>query len=168
MSNPRDALLGTLRNLKFCHRFWLIAAMYASAAKVLDRPALARRGVVFALDGARLQTSDGVNLERDGFDAGYQMAGVVFGARYALIESDSIGRDAALTMLPKAMDREARVVGPDGDVSVEGSTRTGKEIGFADRPKKISRINVAEGFFLGWKATANPKYHTLFQRVGRA
>jgi hypothetical protein len=165
VSHPRNSIRGMTRNLGFCHRFWLIAAMYDAAALVLERPDLSRRGSVFALDGARLQEADGTNPEAAGFDVGYHMVGIVLAARYLLTTVDDVGREAATNMLPKALDRHMVSIRPDWTISAEGSTRVGKEKGFTGEAKRVSTSQIREGYFLGWQVLNNNRYREPFERI---
>jgi hypothetical protein len=165
VSHPRNSVRGMTRNLGFAHRFWLIAAMYDSAALLLNRTDLSRRATVFALDGARLQEPDGTNLEAGGYDVGYHMVGLVIASRYILTTSDPIGRDITMAMLPKGFDRHMLSIRPDGTISAEGATRVGKETGFGGTAKKVSALQAREGYHMAWRLLQNDKHRQQITRL---
>lgn len=165
VSHPRNSIRGMTRNLGFAHRFWLVAAMYDAAAALLDRPDLARRGTVFALDGARLQEPDGTNLERGGYDVGYHMVGLVIASRYLLTTSDDVGREAAMAMLPRGFDRHMQSIRADGTIDAEGSTRMGKEKNFGGTIKRVSSAQAREGYFMAWRLLKDDRYWGAFEHI---
>jgi hypothetical protein len=74
---------GARSNNPYTHRRYLLAAALGQAGAVSGDKALLHRAEAWAEDGLRLQRDDGTNPEKDGYDVGYQMVGVLSDGRRA-------------------------------------------------------------------------------------
>lgn len=63
----------------------MLADALGQAARATREPRFATEALAWAQQGLALQMADGTNPEKGGFDAGYQMAGVLFALRYLAV-----------------------------------------------------------------------------------
>lgn len=70
-----------------------------------------------------LQRDDGTNPEKGGYDAGYQMVGVLMALRYLPVCDNPSQR----AMIRRAIAPELARQAPDGSFTTAGSTRIGSE-----------------------------------------
>lgn len=81
----------------------------------------------YALDGLSLQQADGVLPEKDGPDVNYQALSLLYAARYVLVCRSSSLASRLLTMIRQALAWEVQHVDGQGQVALDGNTRTGVE-----------------------------------------
>ena len=141
---PEVMVRGKKGNQPYTHRKWVLAAALGEAAQLAGKPALAQAAVEFANEGIGLQTAEGINPEKGGFDVSYQMVGVLEAARYyTTLDRGAPGglMIRVRQMLEKACRWEQRRIQPDGKIDPAGSTRIFKE---ASRSGKIKQVNYRE------------------------
>jgi hypothetical protein len=112
---------------RFSHRYYSYAAALGLAGELLDLPEASAAAARHAEGGILVQRADGVNPERDGFDAGYQAAGLQFATRYWFFCDNADLRARLAGMIERATDVLVSHLDEQGKMSVEGSTRIGKE-----------------------------------------
>lgn len=126
----------------FTHRRYVMASMLGQIGEVVGDGDLTRRAAAWARAGIALQRPDGVNPERDGFDASYQSAGILFAERFLASCRDSALRAEIVGMMrrgvPPILARQRR----DGSIDTVGSTRIGVE---TYRSGKVKEFNYEEG-----------------------
>jgi hypothetical protein len=151
----------------FTHRFYLLAAGYAEAAAVTGEPEFRIWAHNYAVDGLSRQQPDGTNPERGGFDASYQAVGVMFACRYYLNCPDEATRAAIKSMIAKALDKEMPRIDANGEVSLEGSTRTPLEKGRSGKQKTMDYKILLTALVFGEQLTGDPQYREAAERVAR-
>ena len=168
LNRPEIAEKGRAKALDpFTHRFYLLAAGYSEAAAATGEAEFQTWAHNYAVDGLGRQQPDGTNPERGGFDASYQGVGVVFASRYYLQCPDEAIRAALKTMIAKALDKEMTMIDPNGEVSLEGSTRTPLETGRSGKPKTMDYKVLLMALVSGEQVTGDPKYREVAERVAR-
>ena len=114
-------------NLPYTHRRYILAAAFGQAAQVTGVAAFRSKAVEWARQGLALQRPDGTNPEKDGYDAGYQMVGVLMSLRYLPVCTDPQLRARLRAMVQAAIPLELARLRPDGSIDPTGSTRIEKE-----------------------------------------
>lgn len=151
----------------FTHRFYLLAAGYAEAAEFTGEADFQMWAHNYAIGGLGRQEPDGTNPERGGFDASYQAVGVLFASRYLLACPDEATRSALKKMIAKALDKDMTMIDANGEVSLEGSTRTPLETGRSGKPKTMDYKILLQALVFGVELTGEAKYREAAGRVGR-
>jgi uncharacterized protein YyaL (SSP411 family) len=91
----------------------------------------------------------------------------VFACRYYLQCPDEAIRAALKTMIAKALDKEMTMIDANGEVSLEGSTRTPLETGRSGKPKTMDYKVLLMALVSGEQVTGDPKYREAAERVAR-
>jgi hypothetical protein len=168
LNRPEIAEKGRAKALDpYTHRFYLLAAGYSEAAAVTGEAEFQTWAHHYAVDGLSRQQPDGTNPERGGYDASYQGVGVMFASRYYLYCPDEATRTALKTMIAKALDKEMTKIDANGEVSLEGSTRTPLEKGRSGKQKTMDYKVLLMALALGGKITGDPRYQEAAERVAR-
>ena len=81
LMQPEIEAQGAKGNAPFTHRRYVLAAALGEAAAAAGDKAAEARAALWAKEGISLQQPDGTDPERGGYDAGYQMAGVLYALR---------------------------------------------------------------------------------------
>ena len=151
----------------FTHRYWLLASALGETATLTRDAELAGLAGKYARMGLAAQKSDGTNPEKDGYDVNYGAASGLFAIRYYAICTDPALRAAIEQMLRKGMAREAQSVLPDGTISIEDSTRTGKDAQHnnSGKPKGIDTKGVIPFFADGAEITGEARYRELARMI---
>jgi len=168
LNRPEIAEKGRAKALDpYTHRFYLLAACYSEAAAVTGEAEFQTWAHHYAVDGLGRQLPDGTNPERDGYDASYQGVGVMFASRYYLHCPDEAARAALKAMIAKALDKEMTKIDANGEVSLEGSTRTPLEKGRSGKQKTMDYKVLLTALLFGEEITGDPRYREAAERVAR-
>ena len=168
LNRPEIAEKGRAKSLDpYTHRFYLLAAGYSEAAAVTGEAEFQTWAHNYAVEGLGRQQADGTNPERGGFDASYQGVGIMFASRYYLHCPDATTRVALKAMIAKALDKEMTKIDANGEVSLEGSTRTPLETGRSGKPKTMDYKVLLMALVLGEQITGDPKCREAAERVAR-
>ncbi|HEY9154131.1 MAG TPA: hypothetical protein VIM69_03310 [Opitutaceae bacterium] len=114
---------GRAHNTPYTHRRYILAAAFGETGRVTGRQEFIQHAEAWAADGLSLQRKDGVNPERGGFDAGYQMVGVLFSLRYLPNCPNAELQRRLRKMVEHAVEQELEHQRGDGSIDPAGSTR---------------------------------------------
>ena len=165
LMRPDAETKGTKGNLPFTHRRYILAAALGETAEVTTEPTFARRAEAWAMDGLALQGADGVNPERGGFDAGYQMVGVLMALRYLPVCQNAALVRALKAMIGRAVRRELARLKPDGSIDPEGSTRIRIEKSRGGELKDVPYGEVMQALVYGAQAMPGPAWLEPARRI---
>jgi len=169
MIRPEIEAEAAKRNEVFTHRRFLVGAALGEAAVALGDEQLLAKSRDYVRDGLRLQEPDGVNPEKHGYDSNYQAVGLDFAFRYYRLVADEALRRDMYPHLAKGVAWLESRIGPDGDVSAEGNTRSGGEERNRDgSPKGVNYswvvITLADWADIGKDAGAADEAARVWQR----
>src|SRR5581483_2534362 len=102
-------------------------AAFGQAGAVTGDSRLIQRAERWAGEGLDLQRADGTNPEKDGYDVGYQMVGVLMALRYLPVCGTPALRMRLREMVRRAAEPEIERMALDGSIGLQSSTRVGKE-----------------------------------------
>ncbi len=162
---PEIEAPGSRRNAAFTHRRYILAAAFGQAARVTGEGSFAWRASAWAEEGIRLQQADGTNPENHGYDASYQMVGVLMALRYLPVCEEAELRKGLRAMMRKAVAPELARLQPDGSIDAAGSTRIGKEKGRSGVIKTVNYGEVAQALVYGAQALPQPEWLGAAQRI---
>jgi len=168
LMSPAAEARGVPGNHPFTHRRYILAAAFGQAAAVTGEARFAARARAWALEGLQLQRADGTNPERDGFDAGYQMVGVLMALRYLPVCDDATIRAALRRMVRSAVPPELARLQPDGAIDMSGSTRIGRESGRTGQLKGVPYSEVVQALVYGARALPQPSWLDPATRIARS
>lgn len=165
---PAIEKAGITRNTPYTHRRYILAAALGETAAVTGEDRFARRAAAYARDGIALQHADGTNPEKGGFDAGYQMVGVVMALRYLPACPDPSLRAALRAMIRRAIALELTRQGPDGRIDPTGSTRILLETGRTGVIKQVPDGEVVQALCYAALALPDRGLEEPAERLARA
>lgn len=158
---------GRKGNLPYTHRRYILAAAFGEAGAVTGKADFSRKAEAWAREGLALQLSDGTNPERGGFDAGYQMVGVLMALRYLAVCGDTDIARAIKAMVRRAVPLELVRLGSDGAIDPTGSTRIEIEKGRSGKIKDVPYGEVLQAFVYGAEALPEPSWLEPAERIAR-
>ncbi|MBI4377419.1 MAG: hypothetical protein HY549_13345 [Elusimicrobia bacterium] len=124
------------------NRLFFDANAFRFLGILLEDQRLSAIGTEFLARGLRAQRADGVFVEKGGHDSSYQAVALLKLLQHRLHFPDE-RLDAAIE---RGMRWELARIGPDGQVSVAGNTRTGAgQEKFLGRPKDVNYAEVLLG-----------------------
>jgi hypothetical protein len=165
LTSPDVEGRGALTNKPYTHRRYILAAALGQAGRVTADERLQRRAAQWAQDGLRQQQSDGTNPEKGGYDAGYQMVGVLMALRYLPVCDDAELRAGIRSMIRKAVVPELARQRPDGAIDATGSTRIGSEHGRSGKTKTVPYGEIAQALVFGAEAVPEPSWIAPAERI---
>jgi len=168
LTSPSVEPRGAASNAPYTHRRFILAAALGQAAELTSDATLARRAAAWAREGLALQTGDGTDPERGGFDAGYQMVGVLFALRYLCGCADAALRASLREGVRRATKRELTRLAPDGSIDATGSTRIEIEKSRAGKVKDVPYGEFMQALVFGAQALPEPAWLEPAERIGRA
>jgi hypothetical protein len=157
-ASPAAVAHGAPGNRPFTHRRYILAAGFGLAGAVTGDSALARSAVDWAHEGLALQTQGGVNLERGGGDAGYQMLGVCMAQRYLPVCDAPELRAALRRMTRRAIAWELARQASDGTIDPAGSTRITIERGRDGTVKDVPYSEVMQALVFAAQTAPEPAW----------
>jgi hypothetical protein len=132
------------------HRWWLVAAALAQAARALDDPSLLASADAAAARAVLGTDADGALRELGGHDVRYQAMGVLFASRYLLASPSS--SDNVRQAVGRSLAWSVARVGDDGSIDRTGSTRAGNELTPNGHPKVLDLPRALEALVTGGHA----------------
>lgn len=151
----------------YTHRYFVRAAALGETAVLTGDKALAKTAEEYAQEGLGKQLPDGTNPEKGGFDVSYQMVGLTYAMSYYSVCQDTALRAKLKTMAGKALMNALQKVNPDGTVSLEGSTRVGKEESRSGVTKTLDYKNMLIGLIFADRELGDPRFREAAQRIAK-
>jgi hypothetical protein len=159
------AARGAPGNRPFTHRRYILAAGFGLAAAAAGEAEFARIAADWAREGIALQGADGVNPERGGGDAGYQMVGVCMAQRYLTACGDSALRANLRRMTRAAIGWELARQTADGAVDAAGSTRITIERGRDGTLKAVPYAEIMQALVYAAQTAPEPAWLGPAERI---
>lgn len=159
------AARGRKNNRPYAHRRWLLAAALGETAALTGDHQMALAAADYAREGLALQTPQGVNPEKGGADANYQAFGILLAARYYTVCPDATLRAEIKNRIDRGLRWELTRLDANGNISLEGNSRTGKETGRSGRPKTIDYKSLLQAFVFGAAITRDARYQRAAERI---
>jgi hypothetical protein len=165
LTEPEVAETGRKHNQPYTHRRWILAAALGQAAALSGDKKLAAAAEDYAREGLALQTSEGINPEKDGYDVSYQGVGLLQAEHYYLVCPDPDLQAQIRTMLQKGLRWEMSKMDTDGSLSTEGSTRTGTEEGRSGKAKTVDYRELIQAFSFGAAILGDSQFEEAANRI---
>jgi len=159
---------GAPGNLPYTHRRYILAAAFGQAGRVTGEVRFTRHAMEWARQGLALQQADGTNPERGGFDAGYQMVGVLMALRYLPVCGEGPLRSRLRAMIRLGVPPELARQSADGSIDAAGSTRIEKEHARSGQRKEVPYGEVMQALVYAAQALPQPEWLEPAQRIARA
>jgi len=168
MTGPKVSRVGQARNKRFTHRRYAVAAALALSGEISSDQSLAKAALPYIQDGLSLQSPEGYNPEKGGYDVNYNAAGLVYAEHY--YTTLNYGHDALLMkrlqqMLIASLNWEETKVLDSGDIDTTGSLRVGHEKNRIGRVKTTAYGPIARAFLFGAEITGDPSYREIARRI---
>ena len=126
------------------NRLFFDAVAFDLNGRILDDPSLQTLGRSFAQAGLDNQRADGTFNEHNGADSSYQAVSILNIAGLLAYEQDQAWRARFRESITRAAAWERTKIGPDGEVAVQGNSRTGLgQEEFMGRKKEVNYPEVA-------------------------
>jgi hypothetical protein len=168
MIKPSVLKHGLKKNEGFTHRYYLVASALGLTGKLTGNQELIDYAKQSIKQGLSLQRVDGVNPEKGGHDSSYQAVGVLFSQRWLVNFPDDQLASQVRLMIDKALDWEATMVLPSGEVSSLGNTRTGgQERNRSGRVKQVGSTLQFKAFAYWASVTENGRWREIADRIAR-
>lgn len=158
---------GVPNNRPYTHRRYILAAGFGQSAAVTGEARFAQRAERWVGEGLDLQRSDGTNPEKDGYDVGYQMVGVLMSLRYLPVCTNPGLRVRIRDMVRRATQPEIARMAPDGSLDPESSTRVGKEHARNGKLKDVPYGEILQALVYGAHAMPEPGWMAPAERIAR-
>jgi hypothetical protein len=152
-------------NAPYTHRRYILAAGFGQAAAATGEAGFARRALAWARDGLGMQQGDGTNPEKGGFDAGYQMVGVLMALRYLPMCGDPQTRASLRAMIRNAVPPELARQDASGLIDGGGSTRIGLEHARSGKTKGVPYHEVMQALVYAAQALPEPRWLAPAQKI---
>jgi hypothetical protein len=155
------------KGMTFTHRFFLLAAGLGEVAALTGDKTLEAEAQRLARQGLSRQLADGTNPEKGGFDLNYNATSGLFAERYYMVCPDHSLKLELKDMIRKTLRREEQAVLPNGDLSIEGSTRTGQDLEHngSGRAKGRDTKGILQMFAFGSEITQKPQFEDIAQKI---
>jgi hypothetical protein len=152
-------------NAPYTHRRYILAAGFGQAAAATGEAVFARRALTWVRDGLGMQLGDGTNPEKGGYDAGYQMVGVLMALRYLPVCGDPQTRASLRAMIRKAVPPELARQDSSGLIDGGGSTRIGLEQARSGKTKGVPYHEVMQALVYAAQALPEPQWTAPAQKI---
>lgn len=156
---------GARANLPYTHRRYILAAAFGQSAGVLGASRWMRTAAQWADRGLALQLADGTNPEKGGFDASYQMVGVLMALRYWPVCGDKAQKTQLRSMIRRAVNGELGRQRDDGSIDATGSTRVEMEHARSGKMKEINYAEILQALVFAAQALAEPKWQRAAEKI---
>ncbi len=156
---------GVASNAPYTHRRYILAAGFGQAGAALNDAHLIGQGEHWAREGLAQQQPDGTNPEKGGFDASYQMVGVLMALRYLAVCKNALLRASLRSMTRAVVRRDLERQRPDGSIDAEGSTRVGLGAARSGKVKEVSYGEVLQALVFGAQALPESSWIEPAQRI---
>ncbi|HEX8955421.1 MAG TPA: hypothetical protein VF798_04070 [Burkholderiaceae bacterium] len=154
-------------NRPYTHRRYILAAAFGQAGAVTGESRFTRRAERWAGEGLGLQRADGTNPEKNGYDVGYQMVGVLMALRYLPVCANPGLRVRLRDMVRRAVQPEIERMAPDGSIDLQSSTRVGKEHARNGKLKDVPYGEIMQALVYGAHALSQPQWMDPAERIAR-
>jgi hypothetical protein len=141
------------------------AVVCGESAAATGNAAFADKAIAWANEGVALQQPNGTNPERGGFDAGYQMVGVLMALRYLPTCADPTLRATLRAMIRRAVPPELARQQSDGSIDPTGSTRIGLEAARSGKIKGVPYDEIFQGLVFAAAAVPQPGWIAPARRI---
>lgn len=165
LMRPDIEARGAKGNLPYTHRRYILAAAFGQSAQVTGVAAFRNKAIDWARQGLALQRPDGTNPEKGGYDAGYQVVGVLMSLRYLPVCTDPQLRARLRAMVQAAIPLELARLRPDGSIDPTGSTRIEKEHARSGKTKDVPYAEVMQALVYGAQEVPQPAWIEPAQRI---
>lgn len=162
---PETLRKGLEINRPMIHRHWILAAAMEQAANVTGNDHYRKLVRELIDDAVALQKPDGINAEKDGYDISYQTAGLLVASYYYAVATDAKYKEKTARMLERGLEWVAAKELPGGDLSMEGSTRVGKEKHRTGVMKGINYWQVLQAVVFIAHITGRKDFFVLGRRI---
>jgi hypothetical protein len=156
---------GVPNNRPYTHRRYILAAAFGQAGAVTGDTRFSQRAERWAGEGLDLQRSDGTNPEKDGYDVGYQMVGVLMALRYLPVCTNSGLRVRLREMVRRAVQPEIDRMAPNGSIDLGNATRVGKEHARNGKLKDVPYGEIMQALVYGAHALFEPGWMNPAERI---
>lgn len=156
---------GVPNNRPYTHRRYILAAAFGQAGAVTGESRLHQRAERWAGEGLDLQRGDGTNPEKDGYDVGYQMVGVLMALRYLPVCGNPGLRVRLREMVRRAVQPEIGRMAPDGSIDLQSSTRVGKEHARNGKLKDVPYGEIMQALVYGAHALPSAEWMQPAERI---
>jgi hypothetical protein len=167
LTAARIETAGADGNRPYTHRRYIVAAALGQAAQVTREARFAEHAIAWADQGLDLQAEDGTNPEKGGFDAGYQMVGVLFALRYLAVCPDTAQGARLRDMIRRAIVPELARQREDGSIDAGGSTRIELEHARSGKTKEVPYGEIVQALVFASQAVPEPAWIDPAQRIVR-
>jgi hypothetical protein len=159
---------GAKSNQPYTHRRYILAAAFGQAAKVTGEKRFGQHAGQWLREGLALQQADGTNPEKGGFDAGYQMVGVLMALRYLPACDEAALRARVRAMVRRAVPPELARQRADGSIDPGGSTRIELEHARSGQLKDVPYGEIMQALVYGAQALPEPAWVEPARRIAQA
>lgn len=158
MIQPHVWRPGVSLNRPFTHRRYLVAAALGLTGKLTHDATLVAASRAMIRDGLSLQTPQGYNPEKGGYDNSYQMVGITYAEAWrAYFPHDPLAPGVS-AMIEKGLQWEATRIFSNGKLNTNGNTRTaGQETGRDGVKVKTPAYKSIAAGFLYWGIVKNDR-----------
>ncbi|TVY03999.1 hypothetical protein [Paenibacillus cremeus] len=155
------------KNDNLTHRRWISAAAFGMTGALTGDEKLIKQAELYAKEGLALQTAEGINPEKGGFDITYHNFGILMAERYYLVCRDEQLKTQVLAMADKGLTYSEAKTKANGDVSTEDSTRVGNETDRSGVQKTPAYRSIVQAFVMGSQLTGKTEFYTSAERIAR-
>jgi PKD repeat protein len=156
---------GTYDDAPYTHRRYLDAAALGLTSLFTGDTSLMADARSEISDGLSLQWSNGVNPELGGYDSSYQTVGLSYAELWVNYFPNDTLTPSVTAMINKGLAWEETMILSNGQVSIQGDTRTGVEIGPSGNVKGVDAMNVVNAFSYWYQLTGTMRAEQDAQRV---
>jgi hypothetical protein len=157
---------GIVGNKPYTHRRYLVAAALGETGKLTGDMDLIRYAHKSLEDGLSLQSPDGSNPEKNGYDSSYQAVGIIFAQRWVTNFPNDPITPQVKNMINRALIWEETRILRTGEISTIGNTRTaGQERNRYGKVKKVGPDVQIRAFAYWGAAMNNVRWKNLSLRI---
>lgn len=160
---------GDAANEPFTHRRWVFAAIYQMTAQLTGDPNWTKGAEKYVRLGLALQTPDGINPEKGGYDVSYQTLGILYAEKWYVNSQNSELKAQVLQMIKRGLAWESTHVDTfSGNVEVGLSTRIGTgHSGRGGGEKKVDYKSMIQAYAFATELTNDNAYSATANAVAR-
>ncbi len=168
MKDPALVAKNQSNESRYTHRKWVMAATMGYAAELTGEKEFAAEALRYAKEGSALQSTEGWNPEKGGFDINYNSVGLCYAEYYYSTlkgPQQSEGRALVAQMLKKSLEWEKSKVATNGELNVMGSTRVNNENTRSGVLKTPSYNAASRAFALGFQILDKLEYREISEKL---
>jgi hypothetical protein len=151
----------------YTHRRFLLGCALEQTACLHDDESLHRSARGLVADGLSLQRDDGAFPEKGGHDSSYHAVALIYLQRYEMLMQPGPWRESCHAATERGIQWLLSRIDSQGNVSVEGNTRTGaeQEVGRSGIMKQINLPEVATALMMHAYRCEQPRHRALAEKV---